>query len=376
MHNIRFGISLPLTGNYSVQGKECFKGISLWVSDVNKEGGIYIREYGEKIPLELFYLDDESSVDACRTNTESLIGKKVDILLGPYSSSHALASAEVAEEHGITLWNHGGSTDDMEDRRFTYLVNAISPTRNYSSGIIELVKRADQSASRIAAFSASNSGFSRNVVRGLREHAMKKGFELREFQFDSGEQDFSQLLDMAGEYKPDLICGMGRAHDDILLAGQMIEKGLRPKAAAFIAASIKLFRDTFADRAEGFLSGSQWERGIKAQPDVGPSAEVFSSRFVAAYGVSPDYVAAQTYNIGVIIRECIEAAGTLHDETLRETARKLDIVTLYGRFKTDTKGNQIGHKMVTVQWQSGEKVIVYPADLSTGEFIYPAKFRY
>jgi branched-chain amino acid transport system substrate-binding protein len=376
MQRIKLGLSISLTGNYSVQGIESFQGIKLWVSDVNKDGGIFVREYGKKIPIELIHHDDESSVETCRANTEALIREEVNILLGPYSSSLALAAAEAAEERGITLWNHGGSTDEIEGRGFECVVSAISPTRKYSSGIIELIRNTDPSASTIASFCARDSGFSMNVARGLKEHAHKGGFQVREFKYDSGEDDFSSLLDEAKEYEPDLIFGMGRAHDDISLAGQMITTGMKAKAIAFIAASIKLFRDTYPDESEGFTSASQWESGMTAVPDTGPTPEEFAQRFAAAYGVSPDYVAAQGYNIGLIVGECINRTGTLDDKRLRETAKSLDIETFYGRFRTDRKGNQTGHEMVTVQWQKGEKVIVYPERFATGEFIYPAVFHY
>lgn len=376
MRGIKLGLSISLTGDYSVQGRESFQGIKLWVSDVNNEGGIYVREHGKKIPIDLIYYDDESSVEKCRANTETLIEEGVNVLLGPYSSSLSLAAAEAAEERGITLWNHGGSTDEIEGRGFDCVVSAISPTSKYSSGIIDLVRNTDPSASKIAAFWARDSGFSKNVASGLKEHAVKRDFEVMDLKFDSGQDNFSYLLDEAMEYEPDLIFGMGRAHDDISLAGQMMDSGVRARAAAFIVASIKLFRETFPDRSEGFLSASQWESAMRVEPDTGPSPEEFSVRFEEAYGSAPDYVAAQGHNIGIIIRECIKRAGTLHDGTLRNTARSLDMETFYGRFRTDGKGNQTGHEMVTVQWQNGEKVIVYPERFSTGKFVYPAGFHY
>lgn len=377
MRKINLGIPISLTGSYAVQGIESFQGLSLWVSDVSNEGGIYVGDYGRKIPLGLVYYDDESSADKCRKITEKLIAKdKVDILLGPYSSSLALASAEVACERGVTLWNHGGSTDEIEERGFDCLVSAITPASTYSSGIVDLVRKTDKSARRIAAFSARDSGFSRNVARGAKEYGRETGFEVREFKFKSGEYDFSRLLDEAVEFDPDLILGMGRADDDLRLAGQLMEKRVRPKAAAFVVASIKLFLDTFREKAEGFLSASQWESGVGIQPDAGPSPEEFSRGFVKAYGQEPDYVAAQGYNIGLIIKKCIDETGSLNGERLRDAARQMDFSTFYGRFKTDSKGNQRGHEMVTVQWQKERKVVVYPEQVSTGRFVYPAKFGY
>ena len=196
MQKIKVGLSISLTGIYSIQGRESFEGISLWVSDINRDGGIFVMEYGRKIPVELVYLDDESSVDICRSNTKRLIAeRKPDILLGPYSSSLSIASAEAAEEHGVTLWNHGGSTDEIEERGFTCLVNAITPASRYAEGIIKLIRSQDPEAGKIAAFSAKDSGFSRNVAQGALNCGRGNGFSVKEFNFVSGCEDFSGLLE-------------------------------------------------------------------------------------------------------------------------------------------------------------------------------------
>jgi branched-chain amino acid transport system substrate-binding protein len=264
----------------------------------------------------------------------------------------------------------------MDERGFTCLVSAITPASVYSRGIIALVREKDQNARRIASFSAFDSGFSRSVARGVDRYGAEHGFEVRRFEFRTGREDFSELLPEALEYEPDVIIGMGRANDDLLLAGKMIETGAKPRAAALAVASIGLFRETFGDYAEGFISSSQWEKVADDNPDAGPTSAEFFARYMAAYGRAPDFVAAQGYNIGVIIEKCVEAAGTLDGKILRATARGIDLRTFYGRFKTDSNGSQTGHEMVTVQWQGGKKVIVYPELASSGRLVYPAQFNY
>ena len=377
MIKIKLGISISLTGSYSVQGAQSFRGLSLYVSDVNERGGIHVAQLGRKVPVGLVHLDDESDVDKCRRNVERLITQEqVDILLGPYSSSLALAAAEEAEARGVTLWNHGGSTDEMDERGFTCLVSAITPASMYSRGIIALVKKADPGARKIAAFSAFDSGVSRNIARGVDKYGAEYGFEVRRFEYRTGREDFSGLLPEAMDWEPDLVIGMGRLNDDLLLTGRMIDTGARPKAAALAAASIGLFGETFGGLADGFMSSAQWERGMGNGPDAGPASEEFFERYKAAYGRAPDFVAAQGYNIGVVIEECIGRAGVLDRRTLRDIAREIDFRTFYGRFKTDARGTQTGHEMVTVQWQGGGKVVVYPESPASVRLIYPARFNF
>jgi len=372
MNEIKLGLSISLTSNYSVQGKESFEGVKLWVQDINSKGGIFIKNQGVNLPVEFVYYDDESSVDRCRAITEKLILEdEVDLLLGPYSSSLALAASEVAEENNKTLWNHGGSTDEIEERDFKSVISAITPASRYSFGIIDAVRKVDLSAKRIATFSAENSGFSTRVANGAKLYGQKRGFDVKEFKFLSGTQDFSCFLDELKDYEPDLILGMGRAEDDLALAKEIMEQGIYSKAAGFIVASIKLFKDELGEVSEGYLSSSQWEKGIRIDPDIGPTPEEFFSSFVSVTGKEPDYIAAQGYNIGIIIEKCIQQAGTLDDLPLRNVAKGTSFKTFYGNFNTDSNGNQIGHDMVVVQWRGGGKVIVYPESIAQTKMVYP-----
>jgi len=50
-------------------------------------------------------------------------------------------------------------------------------------------------------------------------------------------------------------------------------------------------------------------------------------------------------------------------ERLRKTVSNLDIHTFYGAFRIDPKsGCQIGHQTLLVQWQRGEKVVIWPPE--------------
>ncbi|MGH7791780.1 MAG: amino acid ABC transporter substrate-binding protein [Thermodesulfobacteriota bacterium] len=373
MQKIKFGISISLSGRYSIQGKESFEGLTLWIKDVNESGGIFVKEYGRKLPIELLYYDDQSSADRCKQFVERLLlNDKVDVLIGPYSSGLTLAAAPIAEGFKKILWNHGGASDRIFEKGFKYLVSAITPASSYFTGIIEMVKKIDEDARKIAIFRAEDSGFSTNVAEGAKRYGEENGFRITELKYISGTQDFSSLLKQAQQNIPDLILGVGRAEDDLLLARQIIQRKVDAKAIGLVVASIKYFKEILEQDAEGFLSTSQWESGIKIEPDLGPTPQDFLDRFKDIYGKEPDYTAAQSYNIGLVIQQCITDAGTLDDYDLREAASRADLKSFYGHFKVDpTTGKQIGHKMVIVQWRNGSKLIVYPEDVAQASPAYP-----
>jgi len=373
MKEIKLGVSISLSGRYSVQGTESFDGLTLWVKDTNQSGGILIKKKGKKIPVNLIYYDDGSSSETCKILIDKLIIKdKVDVLIGPYSSGLTLSAAPIVDKYKKILWNHGGSSDEIFEKGFRYIVSTTSPASKYLHGIIDMVRTIDKEAKKIALIQADDSGFSTNVAEGAKRYGKEKGFQVTNFKYQSGTKDFSFLLNNVKQNNPDIILSAGRAEDDLILARQILEHRVSAKAIGLVVAGIKQFKEQLGKDAGGFLGPSQWERGIKIKPDFGPTPEEFFKRFKNAYGKEPDYTAAQGYNIGLVIQRCIEEVGTLDDLSIRERVKELEFKTFYGDFKIDpVTGNQIGHKMLIVQWQSGKKFIVYPNEVAERHPIYP-----
>jgi branched-chain amino acid transport system substrate-binding protein len=50
-------LSGPLAGGVAIAGGRIYE---MWVEEVNKNGGIYVKEYGKKLPVELKRYDDKS----------------------------------------------------------------------------------------------------------------------------------------------------------------------------------------------------------------------------------------------------------------------------------------------------------------------------
>jgi len=128
---IAVGLSISLTGRFCVQGQEALQGIRLWQSYVNAQRGIALRDQ-EKRTVRLIWYDDYSQISAARANVLRLLREdKIDILLGPYSSSLTTSVAEIAEEYKKVLWSHGGSSDEIFRHGWRYLVGIQSPASDY-----------------------------------------------------------------------------------------------------------------------------------------------------------------------------------------------------------------------------------------------------
>src|SRR5271169_3344721 len=110
---VAVGLSISLTGKFRPLGQQALQGIRLWQSYINAQGGIAVRN-GEKRSVQLIWYDDHSQISFARKNVFQLLREdKIDVLLGPYSSSLTMAVVEIAEEYKKVLWNYGGSSDEI-----------------------------------------------------------------------------------------------------------------------------------------------------------------------------------------------------------------------------------------------------------------------
>jgi branched-chain amino acid transport system substrate-binding protein len=311
----------------------------------------------------LVFYDDASTAERCGVCIERLIVQDhVDVLLGPYASGLARRAAAVAQRYGRVLWNHGGSSDAIYESGSAWVVGILTPASQYFHGVIEFVRRLHPAAQRLAILHITAGTFAKEVALGAARHGQEHGFTtIRTYTYQTGMVDFAPLMQQLAQDRPDVLLGVGRIEDDIRLAAQLQHTALQVAAVGLIATPLTLFHRLLGADAEGFLGPSQWEPDMISVPDYGPSAQNVLASLVVRAPAGVDYPMAQAYASGLVARRCIEMAGGLDQEALRQAANRLDFTTFYGRFRIDpVTGRQLGHSMPVVQWRQGTKVVVWP----------------
>ena len=80
---ILVGASVPISGRMAAFGGGIRFGLQSAVEDINKQGGVMVKQYGKKLPLELIMQDSESDpVKAASTAGDLILRHKVHILAG------------------------------------------------------------------------------------------------------------------------------------------------------------------------------------------------------------------------------------------------------------------------------------------------------
>ena len=365
-------MAVSLSGQFRVQGRQALSGLQAWTDDVNRAGGIRVSSKSP-IPVSLVYYDDASSKSqVCRATKRLITSDRVDILLGPYSSVLTQGAAEVAEKHEKLLWNQGGAADSIYHRGYRWIVGILTPASEYLTGLLPLLRQANLKASKVAIIRSASGQFPRAVCSGVQRVASELGCDVSLWEYLRPVTAFTELLDRVEALQPDILLGVGRIQDDLLLACELAGRRLELGAVVLVAAGIQQFHDVLGEESEGFLGPTQWEASSHHRHQYGPAApQVLKSLLQHGTG-TVDYPMVQAYAGALVAQRCIEAAETVADADLRSMAGTLDFSTFYGRFRIDPEtGRQTGHSALIVQWQQGRKVVVWPPEQMTGRLVYP-----
>ena len=380
--SIKVGIPISLTGKYDVLGQRNLQGVRLWAKWVNKQGGIYVKDMGKKLPVEVVWYDTKSDKDTTIKLTEKLINEdKVDFLFGPYGSSLTLASAAITERYGKLMFSHSGASDKIWAQGYRYVIGVLTPSSYYYKSTMELMARLNPPIKTIAVITEDNP-FNLSIRKGIKRWAKQLGFKIVfDEVYPTPPIDLSPLLSKVKNLSPDAILACSHFKDGALLARQAAELNVYTKFFALGSApsTVEWWSAVGPKGAAFTIATSQWEPIDAPDPNkfnnwYGPkvTGKQFNEWYKKRWGKSTDFRGAQAFAAGLVLQWGIENAGTLSTDKVRAALNKMDIMTFYGRSKIDPKsGIQIGHGMVTAQWQNGKKVVIGPPELAVAEIVYP-----
>ncbi|RPH49787.1 MAG: hypothetical protein EHM85_12680 [Desulfobacteraceae bacterium] len=357
----RIGASVSLDGKYSEPSTMILGGYKLWESQVNQRGGLLGR------PVQLVLYNDKSDEKLVRRLYEKLIKEdKVDLVFSPYGTPLTLAASEISERHGYVMLASGASGEKIWKRGYKNVFGMYATADRYFIGLLDLMARNDLKS--VAVF-YENSSFNIDIAKGIESWAKQFGLKVALSKgYESGKTDLPGLLSEARVVKPDGIMLSAYPEDGYALLRFMDQSKYRPKVIGITIAPIHPdFYNKAGTISEGVFGPSQWE------PDERipfPGTKKFISDYKSFTDRIPSYHAGSAYASCQIIEKAIINNNSLDHKKIRDFISSLDTVTVIGRFKVDHTGKQIGHNPILIQWQNGEKHIVYPTKMQTAPPIF------
>ena len=359
---IRIGASLSLTGKqYSVQGNYGREGYLLCEKHINEQGGVLGR------PIKFVIYDDGSDEKAAVRLYEKLIAEdRVDELLGPYGSAITEAVADVNEKHRKIMIAPMAATTSIWEKGRRYLIMMLAPAEGFAEGVLDIAAR--NGLKRVAVLKLD--GLVANAAaKGAAELARRNGLEMVYLEsYASGTADFTGILNKVKAAAPDVLMAASvRIEDLVAITRQMRQVNLNVRM--LLSVPYGLLPDYYqqlGSDAEFVYSGSFWETSLPY-----PGNAQFVRAYQAEYKRAPAVQSSGAYAACQLLADAIRRTGSLDSDKLREALLATKTRTVLGDYAVDERGFQVAHKAITIQWQDGKQIVVWPDAVASGRARYP-----
>lgn len=368
---IKIGASVPQTGRYGATGLQVKIGYELAVEEINKAGGVMVKEYGKKIPLELIVKDDESDPTKAVAALESLNDKdQVVAYLGGFGSDMHAASAAIAEKNKIPYLGIAFALEAIHQKGYKYLFSPF-PKSSAQVEVFTALKELAPAGQypKTAAIFQEKTDYGKEQAAYFKSGAEANGIQVVVFEeYAPGTKDYADLVGKAKSAGAEMVLAVPTPPDGMTIAKQIVELQYHPKVIFFIRApDAPTWGQNLKEIGDNVLFAPGWHHTAKF-PGVDRLNEMHRAKYnkPAEAGAGPAYACVQ------ILVNAIERAGSLDRNAIRDAIASTDLQTTVGKVKFDDKG--IGSSQWFLnQWQNGKVENVWPKDAASAKLVFPAK---
>lgn len=355
------GATVSLQGRYVETSRMIQYAYEMWESQVNEKGGLLGRT------VKLLLYDDESNPELAEKLYKKLIEEDgVELVLSPYGTPLTLVASEVTERHNKVMVACASAAQKPWERGFRYLFGIYALADRYFISFCDVIARKGY---RTVAIIYEDSVF--NIAIGTAAIKWAKRFGLEVIYNKSFTDIESQLPAMITELRgknPDGLIFSAYPPDSYAFLEVLKKDTFRPKALGMtIVPTYPDFHKRIGSFANGIFGISQWE------PDERipfPGTNKFITDFKRFTGQEPSYHAGSAYAACQLLEQAVTTFNEINHEKIKDYMYALDTMTVIGRFKVDQTGRQIGHNPILIQWQNGQKEIVYPRKMKTKDPLF------
>lgn len=154
----------------------------------------------------------------------------------------------------------------------------------------------------------------------------------------------------------------------IAIRKQMAAAGFTPKVLNIEKGAEPVqFAEALGKLADGVLVGGYWDPSFP-YPGAAELAKAFESdtRLTSSQHIADSYAAAQ------ILLDAIAAAGSTDPEKINAAIGETNKTYVVGPVQFD-RDHTAKLPVVSLQWQGGKTIVVWPKDARTGDFLFPLR---
>ncbi|MEM1936926.1 MAG: amino acid ABC transporter substrate-binding protein [Candidatus Caldarchaeum sp.] len=375
---ILIGATVPKTGSFSPVAGPFEKLYLAWQDMVNERGGLYVKEYGRRLPVKVIIYDDESNGETAARLYERLITQdKVDVLLGPYSTPVTAPVINVVEKYGTPIVTTQAGAPPLYNRGLKNVFSAIDLISTWSYSYFDMIKA--EGKARTIAFVIQDEAYANGLMAGAKPKAQEIGLQIvAEEKFPVGTTDFTAIILRLKAADPDIVFVAGLNPGAAAFVKQALEQGLRPREY-HVPQLTKPFIDTVGANNVNYFTGEWfWTEGITYDGYFGRE---FWLEAMSRAGLSNDLYpwASVTWQALEVVSAAIEKARSLKKEDLVEALDKTYVMTISGPTQLGRDFGQFTNvgliRAFPVQIVDGKFRVIWPPEIRSGEYIYPNPWR-
>ena len=361
---ILIGGVVPQTGVAASFGQGTF-GLKAAVDDINKQGGIFVKEFNRKIPVRLKLLDDQSDTTQIGTLAQSLIlSDKVNFLVcSPMWPQDIAAVAVVAEKFKTPFVAFAGPFEPNQGIRessggFKYTwesgfaIGAPPPPGDFRADLVGytnvglwmsyLGQFGNQTNKKVAVF-ASDDPDGRGWYMGFTPALKAAGFTAigadKELGIAPGDAtDFTPIIKQWLDSGAELLMGNAPAPWVGTLLRQCQTMGFKPKVVIAEKAAM-LYDDIMSwggSLPNGVMALIEWTPAIKNAAGIGDTTpQVLNDVWNKATGKPFQPMVGCGYSQIQVLIDAIQRAGTLDKDAVNAAIAQTDLKSMRGRLKYD-----------------------------------------
>ena len=382
---ITIGFGMALTGPLAANGKQALLGAKIWEETINKKGGLLGR------PVKLVYYDDQSNPSTVPgIYTKLLDVDKVDLVTGPYATAMIAPAMPVVMQKGkvfIGLFGLAVNSEFNYPKYFAMIPSGPETKPSFTKGFFDVAAQQNPKPQTVALVAADQE-FSRNACEGARENAKAAGMRVvYDKTYPPTTTDFSPIVRAIQATNPDIVSVCSYPLDSVGMVKAVNEIGFKPKmiGGAMVGLQATVFKTQLGPLLNGWVNYETWVPSEKMlTPEVKEFLATYQSR-AAAEGVDPlgYYLGTWGYAYMELLGNAIAGAKSINDEQVANYLRSNPVKTIMGDIKFGKGGEWAESRMLQVQYHGikGNTVdqfkgmetqtVLTPADLKTGNIIYP-----
>jgi branched-chain amino acid transport system substrate-binding protein len=337
--------------------------------------------------VELVVYDDHSSAsDAVRAFQRAVGDDKVVAVVGSYISEVALALQPWAARMHVPFITTGAASNEISRHvhddyaRNKYTFHEWMTSAFIADSVCDSMKALLEPnySIKTAVIFSEDAAWTTPLDAEYLACLPKIGVKvLDQIRFSPDTTDFTPIYNRIEGLKPDVIV-TGISHVGVQPTVQWAQQQV---PIPMVGQASQATSGTFWKDTNGAASGIVTQSAAAAGAQLSPTTQPFMAEYTKRFGEPPPYTGFTTYDAVNVVAQAVKRAGSGDADKLVGALENTDYVGTIGRVQFYGKDSPFTHAMkygteyvtgVTLQWQDGKQVTLWPKAAPDAQLAFPS----